>query len=77
MGMDTVDIGSDMAQRASTVQQVGQRQQLGQAPGQWLVDGGFRAHQQLDAVAGKTEINAPVAGLRAKKAEPANSPARD
>jgi transposase len=58
VGMDVVTAGSDMAQLAPMVEQVEQR--LGKAPEQWLVDGGFPAHEQVDAVAGKTELYAPV-----------------
>jgi hypothetical protein len=58
VGMAVVNAGSDMAQLVPMVEQVEQR--LGQAPGQWLVDGGFPAHEQIDAVAGKTELYAPV-----------------
>jgi transposase len=58
VGMAVVNAGSDMAQLAPMVEQVEQR--LGQAPEQWLVDGGFPAHEQIDAVAGKTEVYAPV-----------------
>jgi transposase len=58
VGMAVVNAGSDMAQLAPMVEQVEQR--FGQAPEQWLVDGGFPAHEQIDAVAGKTELYAPV-----------------
>lgn len=58
VGMDVVTVGSDMAQLAPMVEQVEQR--LGKTPEQWLVDGGFPAHEQIDAVAGKTELYAPV-----------------
>jgi IS5 family transposase len=58
VGVDAVTAGSDMAQLAPMVEQVEQR--LGKAPEQWLVDGGFPAHAQIDAVAGKTELYAPV-----------------
>lgn len=67
IGMDVVNIGSDMAQLAPMVEQVQQR--LGQTPQEWLADGGFTAHEQLDAVAGKTEVYAPVPEPRAKKGE--------
>jgi len=40
------------------VEQVEQR--LGQSPGQWLVDGGFPAHEQIDAVAERTDVYSPV-----------------
>jgi transposase len=58
VGVEAVTAGSDMAQLAPMVSQVEQR--LGQAPQQWLVDGGFPGHAQIDAVAGKTELYAPV-----------------
>jgi transposase len=58
VGVEVCTAGSDMAQLAPMVQQVQQR--LGRAPEQWLVDGGFPAHEQLDAVADKTEVYAPV-----------------
>jgi transposase len=65
VGMDVVNAGSDMAQLAPMVEQVEQR--LGHSPDGWLVDGGFPAHGQIDAVAGKTEVYAPVPEPRAKK----------
>jgi transposase len=67
VGMDVVTTGSDMAQMAPMVEQVEQR--LGQVPRQWLVDGGFPAHEQIDAVAGKTTVYAPVPAPRARKDE--------
>ena len=36
-------------------------------PAQWLVDGGYPAHEQLDAVQHKTEVYAPVPEPRAVK----------
>jgi hypothetical protein len=65
VGMDVVKAGSDMAQLAPMVEQVEQR--LGQAPEQWLVDGGFPSHEQIDATAAKTVIYAPVPEPKAKK----------
>jgi transposase len=65
VGMDVVNAGSDMAQLGPMVEQVEQR--LGRSPDEWLVDGGFPAHEQIDAVAGKTEVYAPVPEPRAKK----------
>ena len=65
VGMDVVNAGSDMAQLAPMVEQVEQR--LRQSPAQWLVDGGFPAHGQIDAVAGKTEVYAPVPEPKACK----------
>ena len=58
VGMAVVNAGSDMAQLAPMVEQVHAR--LGQTPQQWLVDGGFPSHEQIDAVSGKTVVYAPV-----------------
>ena len=65
VGVEVCTAGSDMAQLAPMVEQVEQR--CGQLPKQWLVDGGFPAHEQIDAVAEKTELYAPVPEARAKK----------
>jgi transposase len=68
VGVAVSTSGSDMAQLAPLVEQVEQvEQRPGEAPRQWLVDGGFPAHEQLDAVAHKTEVYAPVPEPRAKK----------
>ena len=79
LGMDVVNAGSDMAQLAPMVEQVEQR--VGQSPDEWLVDGGFPSHEQIDAVAGKTEVYAPVPEPRgkkdAKKDEPGNEVQQD
>ena len=58
VGMAVVNAGSDMAQLVPMVEQVEKR--LGQSPQQWMVDGGFPSHEQLDAVSGKTMVYAPV-----------------
>lgn len=58
VGIAVVTTGSDMAQLQPTVDQVAER--YGQAPAEWLVDGGFPAHDQLDAVAARTTVYAPV-----------------
>jgi transposase len=68
VGMAVVNAGSDMAQLAPMVEQIEQR--LGQAPEQWLVDGGFPAHEQIDAVCDKTELYAPVPKSKPPKAKP-------
>jgi transposase len=65
VGVEVATSGSDMAQLAPMVEQVEQR--LGEVPEQWLVDGGFPAHEQIDAVAHKTEVYAPVPEPRSKK----------
>jgi len=75
IGMDVINAGSDMAQLAPMLSQVEQR--LGRSPDEWLVDGGFPAHEQIDAVACKTEVYAPVPEPRAKKDEQGNDVEQD
>jgi transposase len=58
VGVDATTAGTDMEQLSPMVEQVEQR--VGRAPEQWLVDGGYPAHEQLDAVADKTLVYAPV-----------------
>lgn len=64
VGMAVVNVGSDMAQLAPMVEQVQAR--LGKCPEQWLVDGGFPAHEQLNEVSARTEVYAPVPQPRDK-----------
>ena len=72
VGVGVSNAGSDMAQMAPMVEQVIER--TGTVPGQWLVDGGFPAHEQIDAVhahtQGQTEIIAPVPEPRRKAGKP-------
>jgi len=75
VGMDVVNAGSDMAQLAPMVEQVHRR--LGQSPQQWLVDGGFPAHDQIDAVSDKTEVYAPVPEPKTKKDKQGNAVQQD
>lgn len=75
VGVEVSTSGSDMTQLAPMVEQVEQR--LGEVPSQWLVDGGFPAHDQIDAVSDKTEVYAPVPEPRAKKDDEGNEAARD
>jgi transposase len=56
--VEVVTSGSDQGQLAPMVEQVKER--CGRVPEQWLVDGGYPAHEQLDAVSGQTEVIAPV-----------------
>jgi len=58
VGVDVVTSGSDMGQLAPMLEQVQER--CGQTPEQWLVDGGYPKHDQIDAVADKTMVYAPV-----------------
>ncbi|MEN9926861.1 MAG: hypothetical protein RL268_2987 [Pseudomonadota bacterium] len=75
VGVEVSTSGSDMGQLAPMVEQVEQR--LGAVPAQWLVDGGFPAHDQIDAVDPKTEVYAPVPEARAKKDDEGNDVGQD
>lgn len=71
VGVDVSNAGTDMAQMAPMVQQVIERS--GSTPEQWLVDGGFPAHEQIDAVhehtRGETEVIAPVPEPKRKSSD--------
>lgn len=58
VGTEVVTTGSDLGQMAPMVGQVSDR--CATTPEQWLVDGGYPAHEQIDAVAGRTTVYAPV-----------------
>jgi hypothetical protein len=58
VGVEVVTAGTDMAQLEPMVGQVAGRYE--QTPGEWLVDGGHPAHEQLEQVAEKTTVYAPV-----------------
>lgn len=81
VGVEVSNAGSDMAQMAPMVEQVIDR--TGTAPGQWLVDGGFPAHEQINAVhehtKGQTEVIAPVPEPKRKVGKPGddNTPPPD
>ena len=65
VGVDVVTSGSDQGQMVPMVAQVVER--CGQAPDQWLVDGGYPGHGQIDAVADQTEVLAPVPKAKGTK----------
>lgn len=78
VGVEVVTTGSDLAQLEPMVEQV--TEHYGQTPAEWLVDGGYPAHEQLDAVAGQTTVYAPVPRPRdpatdPHAAKPTDSPA--
>lgn len=75
VGVDVVTSGSDMAQMAPMVEQVVQR--CGRAPEHWLVDGGFPAHDQIDAVAAQTRVIAPVPRAKAPTPPEEKTPPND
>lgn len=58
VGVEVVTTGTDMAQLEPMVGQIAER--YGRTPAEWLVDGGYPAHEQLDQVAEKTTVYAPV-----------------
>jgi hypothetical protein len=58
VGVEAVCVRTDMAQLTPMVEQVETR--YGQSPQQWLVDGGYRAHEQIDQAAEHTRVLSPV-----------------
>jgi len=65
VGVDVVTTGSDMAEMAPMVKQVQER--LGKVPEEWLVDGGYVALSQIEAVADQTKVYAPVPAAKPRK----------
>lgn len=65
IGVDVVSLGSDMGQLAPMVEQVQKRCEC--TPDEWLVDGGYPKHEQIDAVSGKTTVYAPVPEIKSTK----------
>lgn len=58
VGVEVTTAGHDMHALSPMVEQVETR--CGKTPEQWLVDGGYPKHEQLEAVAEKTTVYAPV-----------------
>ncbi|MGH7262148.1 MAG: transposase, partial [Nitrospiraceae bacterium] len=75
VGVDVVTQGHDQGQLAPMVEQVTER--CGQSPEEWLVDGGYPAHEQLDAVAEQTKVYAPVPKAKDEATDPHAPKARD
>ena len=75
VGAEVVISGSDQGQMAPMVEQVGAR--CGHTPEQWLVDGGYPAHEQMDAVAEQTTVYAPVPKAKDKEVDPHEPKAGD
>ncbi|AFL72839.1 transposase [Thiocystis violascens DSM 198] len=57
VGVEAATAGTDMAQLTPMIEQVNER--YGQAPDEWLVDGGYPAHEQLEQAAASTVVYAP------------------
>jgi len=75
IGVDVVSLGSDMGQLAPMLEQVEKR--CARAPDEWLVDGGYPKHEQIDAVSGKTTLYAPVPEPKRTKKDGAKSDGGD
>ncbi|HMW53959.1 MAG: IS1182 family transposase [Accumulibacter sp.] len=78
IGVEVVTAGSDQGQMSPMVEQVSER--CGQSPENWLVDGGYPGHGQIDAVAETTTVYAPVPKAKnpeknVHQAKPKDSPA--
>lgn len=58
VGVTVITVGTDLGQLAPMVEQVGKRH--GVYPQEWLVDGGYPAHDQLEQTATRTVVYAPV-----------------
>lgn len=72
VGVDVCNIGSDLGQLSPILDQVEQRS--GQRPAQWLVDGGFARHDDIEDADGRgTPVYAPVP----KPRDPTQSPTND
>jgi transposase len=72
VGVDVVTAGSDQGQMAPMVDQVVER--CGRAPEHWLVDGGYPGHEQIDAVAERTTVVAPVPKPKARSKDKDGDP---
>jgi IS5 family transposase len=68
VGVEAVTVGSDSAQLTPMREQVVARD--GQHPAQWLVDGGYATHEQIEQATPHTTIYAPVPKAR----DPATDP---
>jgi len=68
VGVAAVTLGSDMGQLMPMVEQVGER--CAQSPEEWLVDGGYPAHEQLDQAAEHTIVYAPVPQPKSAATDP-------
>ena len=58
VGAEVVTTGSDQGQMTPMIDQVKER--CGEHPKQWLVDGGFNKHEEIEAASQHTEVYAPV-----------------
>jgi hypothetical protein len=68
VGVEVTTAGSDMGQLVAMLDQVAER--AGATPKEWLVDGGYPAHEQLEQAAGKTTVYAPVPKSKNETVDP-------
>jgi transposase len=68
VGVAAVVAGTDMGQLLPMIEQVGAR--YGQDPAEWLVDGGYPAHEQIEGAAERTVVYAPVPKPKDPAADP-------
>ena len=68
VGAEVVTVGSDQGQLVPMIEQVAER--CGQCPEQWLVDGGYNSHEQIEAAAPHTEVYAPVPKSKDENTDP-------
>ena len=58
VGAGVVTVGSDQGQMTPMIEQVKER--TGEHPEQWLVDGGYNKHEEIEAASKHTEVYSPV-----------------
>lgn len=75
VGVDVATVGSDQGQMVPMLEQVSAR--CGQAPGAWLVDGGFASHAQIEQAARHTDVYAPVPQPQDERTDPHQPKAGD
>jgi transposase len=75
VGVEVTMAGSDMGQLVPMLDQVAER--TGATPEEWLVDGGYPAHEQLEQAAGKTTVYAPVPKSKNEAVDPHAAKAGD
>jgi len=76
VGVDVTNSGSDLGQLSPMLEQV--QQHHGQRPTEWLVDGGYPRHEDLEAAdAGGTTVYAPVPKPKNATRDPHRPRAKD
>jgi transposase len=68
VGVEVTTVGSDMGQLIPMLDQVAER--AGATPDEWLVDGGYPAHDQMNQAAGRTVVYAPVPKPKSETVDP-------